>query len=640
MKGWFASLPIQRKLIAMALTVSGAALLAAVVSLVAFDLARFRNAISDATRALAQILADNVAGAVEFEDLGAAQGTLATVRMRPLTTHACVYLADGRLFAAFVLPGNPPCPTVAVEEYSWRTIASVVPVQYKGRTLGVVYVARSLGDIGSRVGVTATAGLLTLLLAAALAFEIARKLQLLISAPIVALSSAAREIGRNEHFQMPAIDAPPDETGALVVAFQDMVTRLTSSNEALRAEIEERRRMQAEREMLLAREREASRLKDEFLAAVSHELRTPLNAISGWTQVLAASQANEQTLAKAIASILRNVDAQKRVIEDLLDVSRIIAGKLQMTLTAVDLRTAVESAIDVIVPAARAKTVRLEATLPDAPCLVQADFDRIRQVLWNVLSNAVKFTPSGGAISVSLRQDDGTYSIVVRDTGIGIAPGFLPFVFERFRQADGTTTREYSGLGLGLAIVKELTELHGGAVSAASPGLGQGATFTVTLPRLVGADEGISHIFDAEAAALPRLDGLTVLAIDDNLDSLEVITSALSDVGARVRIALSGLEALAQFDQERPDVVLCDLAMPGMDGFEVLRQIRRADAAHGRTTPVIALTAYASAEYRARCLAAGFVGHVAKPYLPGEVIREVGVAASRARVQPDLPSAS
>jgi signal transduction histidine kinase/ActR/RegA family two-component response regulator len=624
MRGWFASLPIHRKLIAMAVAVSAVALIAAVSGLVAFDMARFRTGTTDATKALAQIISDNVAAAIVFGDPEAARKTLEGIKLRPYFTRACAYGADGTLFADFHRRGAEPCPSAPVDVQDWHVTASLVPVLQKGRTVGSVYVERSLADLGNRVVVTAGAGLFTLLLASALAFELARKLQLLISKPIVQLSAAAREIGRDEHFQMPAIEAPPDETGALVTAFQDMVKRLVSSNEALRAEVEERRRMQAEREQLLAREREASRLKDEFLAAVSHELRTPLNAISGWTQVLATSTPSEQTLGKAVASILRNIEAQKRVIDDLLDVSRIIAGKLQMATTAVDLRTVIESAVEVIVPAARAKSVRLEVTLPTAACYAQVDFDRIRQVLWNVLSNAVKFTPAGGRIGVTVTENAGSYSVAVTDTGIGISPAFLPHVFERFRQADGSTTREYSGLGLGLAIVKELTELHGGTVSAASAGQGQGATFTITLPRL--AD---SYGLPLEAplpVSIARLDGVQVLAIDDNVDALEVLTSTLSDAGAAVRIALSGLEGLGRFQETAPDVVLCDLAMPGLDGFEVLRQIRFLDAATGRSTPVLAVTAYASAEYRERCLSAGFQGHLPKPYNPGDVIGAVAAA--------------
>ena len=469
-----------------------------------------------------------------------------------------------------------------------------------------------------------------LLFAGAVAFGVARRLQETISRPIVSLASAARAIGRDQRTELPHIDAPPDETGALVGAFSDMVRRLVSSNEALTLEVEERRRMQAEREALLAREREANRLKDEFLAAVSHELRTPLNAIMGWTQVLASmnpADRSEQTVTKAIASLSRNAQAQNRVIEDLLDVSRIITGKLQLKLTAIDLRLAIESAVEVVTSVAAAKQVSLDVALPPVASIVQGDFDRVRQIMWNLLSNAIKFTSPGGTVSVRVTSDDTGYTTVVTDTGIGIPPEFVPHVFERFRQADGSTTREHGGLGLGLALVKELTELHGGTVGASSGGAGLGSRFTFTLPRLIAAAD--AEPAGAAAQALPRLDGIDVLAVDDNGDALDIITAALANAGARVRVALSGLEALERLRDRPANVVLCDLAMPGMDGFTVLKEIRERDSREGRSTPVLAVTAYASSEYRERCLRAGFHGHIAKPFKTADLVREVAAVLER-----------
>jgi len=299
-------------------------------------------------------------------------------------------------------------------------------------------------------------------------------MQQLISRPIVALAGAARAIGR-DRFELPEISAPPDETGELVRSFRDMVQRLASAN--------------AERDDLLRRERQASRLKDEFLAALSHELRTPLNAILGWTQILEATDPDPQMVAKAVASVSRNARAQSRVIEDLLDVSRIVTGKMQLSLAAVDVRATLQAAVDVIAPAASAKRIRVDVAVPPVPCIVQADPDRLRQVLWNLLSNAVKFTDAGGTVAASVVEGEREFSIAIADTGIGISAEFLPFVFERFRQADGSPTREHGGLGLGLAIVKDVVELHSGTVRAGSDGPGRGATFIVVLPRLVGAPE-------------------------------------------------------------------------------------------------------------------------------------------------------
>ncbi len=625
---WFASLPIHRKLIAMALAVSTAALLAAMAGLLAFDVARFRSTSTEGAHVLAQVISENAAAAIVFDDAEAARQMLRSVEGLPVVSRACVYRADGTLLAGYYRSSDLRCPATPVPARSWHAVSSRVPVVRNGREVGAVYVERTLSDLPGRVIATTAAGLFMLLLAGVLAFGLARWMQVLISRPIVQLARAAREIGRGELTEMPPVAAPPDETGELVQAFSDMVRRLMTSNRALTAEVEERRRMQAEREELLSREREASRLKDEFLAAVSHELRTPLNAILGWTQVLASTKPTDEILAKAIASLLRNARAQNRVIEDLLDVSRIITGKLQLTLTAVDLRSAMESAVEVITPVASAKGVHLELIAPALPCVVQGDFDRIRQVLWNLLSNAVKFTSAGGVVSTRLGDEERGYAVSVTDTGMGIAPTFLPHVFERFRQADGSTTREHGGLGLGLAIVKELTELHGGTVRATSPGPGRGATFTITVPRLVGGLSDAASSGDVEDE-YARLDGIQVLAVDDNPDALDVLASALSVAGARVRTATSGMQALDQIRRERPSIVLCDLAMPGMDGFDVLRRIRTLDDVRARDVPVLAVTAYASDEYRDRCREAGFQGHVAKPYNTTTLIREIAEVVAR-----------
>jgi signal transduction histidine kinase len=486
MNRWFASLPIHRKLVAMALVVSTVAVTAAVAGLIVFDLLRFRTAAADGAQTLAQIIADNSSAAIVFGDTEAAQSILASLRARPVIVRACVYRADGSLFASYVQAGDR-CPDAPRQMLGWRRLAVEAPVVRNGATVGNVYLERLLTDLRDRVFVTAASGLMMLLLAVGLAFALAHRLQRVISRPIVALAAAARAIGHDEQHPLPDIPAAPDETGQLVTAFGEMVQRLVSSNAALRDEVQERRRMEAEREGLLAREREASRLKDEFLAAISHELRTPLNAILGWTQVLTRGTPSPETLDKAIASLARSAQAQNRVIDDLLDVSRIIAGKMQLTFASIDLRVVVESAVDVVEPVAAAKRIALDVDIPQGPCFVQGDADRLRQVFWNLLSNAVKFTPTGGSVAVRVRAEGGVWAVSVTDTGVGVPASFIGQVFERFRQADGSLTREHGGLGLGLAIVKELTELHGGTARAASEGPGRGATFTVTLPKLGAA---------------------------------------------------------------------------------------------------------------------------------------------------------
>ena len=629
MKRWFAGLPLHRKLMALAFGVSAVALVAAIAGLALFDVARFRTAAAGDAHALAQVLAENTAAALVFDDADAAAATLGSVRVRPTVVLACVYRADGTPLAWFAQARRAdPCPPRPADRETWTSVASTAPVERNGNVVGTVYVERDLSDLGNRMIATAGSGVLVLLFGAGIAFVLARLLQGTISRPIVGLAQAARGVGRDGSYVMPAIDAPPDEVGELVRAFDDMVRRvgdttsaLMSSNEALRREVEQRERMQVEREALLASEREASRLKDEFLAAVSHELRTPLNAILGWTQILQARPPSPETLERGIASLARNAQAQNRVIQDLLDISRIITGKLQLAMHPVDLREVVQTSIEVVDPLAVSRKVDVQAVLPDEPCLVHGDYDRLRQVVWNLLSNALKVTPAGGRVDVRLEHRDAQCTLTVVDTGVGIPLAFLPHVFERFRQADGSTTREQGGLGLGLAIVKELTDLHGGTVRAESDGPGRGARFTVSLPAATSMPQpDAAHVNEGTG---PRLDGLRVLVVDDNADAVDVLKMALDRAGARVSTALSGEEAVSAWVASPFDVLVCDLGMPGTDGFEVLRRIRAIDSAAGRTTRALAVTAYASDDYRVRCLHAGFSGHLSKPYSLVDAVQAV-----------------
>jgi signal transduction histidine kinase len=307
------------------------------------------------------------------------------------------------------------------------------------------------------------------------------------------LAEAARAIERHpERGPLKNLPDGTDELGELGRAFRAMVDQLLLANEALRREVDERKRVEAEREQLLIRERHASRLKDEFLAAVSHELRTPLNVVLGWVQILDETTPDSRTANQALAAISRNVKAQARVIEDLVDVSRLVTGKMHLEFATVDLRRILESALEVVGPGVSAKSIHLRLECADARYEVRGDRDRLQQIFWNVLANAVKFTPAHGRITVTLVTDGPSYLMTVSDTGSGIAPSFLPHVFERFRQADQSPTRTHGGLGLGLSIVKELVELHGGTVTAASDGIGCGASFSIRLPKQAPA--GVNHL--------------------------------------------------------------------------------------------------------------------------------------------------
>jgi CheY-like chemotaxis protein/nitrogen-specific signal transduction histidine kinase len=400
---------------------------------------------------------------------------------------------------------------------------------------------------------------------------------------------------------------------------------LKRSNEALQREIEERRRVETEREAALAREREANRLKDEFLAAVSHELRTPLNAMMGWAQVLATAPPTEETIRKAVTSIVKNARAQTRVIEDLVDVSRIATGKMRLNFQPLDLRSVVASTIESMEPVATAAGVRLEQVVPRETCFVAGDRDRLQQVLWNLVSNGVKFTPGGGTVSVTLTRLNHEITVAVSDTGIGISPSFLPHVFDRFRQADGSLTREHGGLGLGLAIVKELTELHGGSVSAASEGQNRGARFSFVLPEL---SVEVHQEQAKEETALPSLEGITVFAVDDNDDAVAMIAASLGNAGARVDTFTNPVDALAAWQQQPADVLVCDLAMPHMSGLDLLANIRRVDSTRGVFTPAVAVSAHASEQHKAESLRGGVQFHLSKPLHQDALVRAVAEVAA------------
>jgi signal transduction histidine kinase len=634
LRRWFERLPIHRKLVTLALVVSAASLMIAMLGLSLIDLWRYRSTSADDATALAQVLAENVAAAVAFDNTEETEDLLGSVRVRGEVARACVYLPDGELFAGFAR-GTGACPEVMRDDDAWSRVAGVAPVVRNERLFGTVYVARDLSDVGRRLAVMSLAGLSMLLVAGLTAYGLAQRVHGSISRPISQLAATARAFGRDHSVDMPPIRALPDEVGELVTSFGEMTARtraatdeLRRSNEALRREIEERRRVEHEREQALHREREASRLKDEFLATVSHELRTPLNAIAGWAQILGSTNPNAETRRRATASILKNARAQARVIEDLIDVSRIVTGKLRLAFTPVDLRGIVTSGVESIHLAASGKGVRVEMRMPDHSCTVVGDRDRLQQVLWNLLSNAVKFTPAGGTVSVSLDQDGAWMVIEIADTGIGVAREFLPFVFERFRQADGSLTREHGGLGLGLAIVRDLTEMHGGVVTVTSEGRNRGARFTVRLPEYVPRDDAESSTPEADMDLGPPLNGIRVLAVDDNEDAVALMAVALTRAGAQVETATSAPDAVTLWERHACDVLVCDLAMPQMSGFEVLERIRAIDACRGRVTPAIAVSAYASEHYQARSVQAGFSGHVSKPFGAGDIVRAVARAVA------------
>ena len=404
--------------------------------------------------------------------------------------------------------------------------------------------------------------------------------------------------------------------------------------------IEELQRAEAERAEALVREREAraaaeaaSRLKDEFLATVSHELRTPLTSILGWSNLLRSGSLEQQNAAKALEVIERNAQNQKRLIDDLLDVSRIVGGKLLLDVRETELARVLEDAVEVVRPAADAKRIRLSSSSDGQAWAVSGDPGRLRQVFWNLLSNAIKFTPEGGRVEVRLERDGARARVTVSDTGRGLDADFLPHVFERFRQADARTTRAFDGLGLGLAIVRHLVEAHGGTVSAESAGAGQGAAFTVHLPLSAALTDGTGSPAGRRPAAdlAEPLLGLRVLVVDDDEDARDLIVAVLGCSGAEVRSSGSAAEALATLRGWRPDVLLSDIGMPREDGYDLIARVRALDDAQGGRVPAAALTAYARDEDRRLARAAGFQMHMAKPVNPSELV----AAVARLAVQTD-----
>jgi len=367
----------------------------------------------------------------------------------------------------------------------------------------------------------------------------------------------------------------------------------------------------------------ANRTKDEFLATLSHELRTPLNAILGWAQLLRIGGLPQDELTHGLETIERNAKVQAQLIEDLLDLSRIISGKLRLEMRPIDLPTVLAAALDSVRPAAEAKSIRIVPLLDAAASPVLGDAGRLQQVVWNLLSNAIKFTPARGTVELVLQRLGGRAEIIVSDTGMGIKPDFLPHVFERLRQADSSSTRRHGGLGLGLAIARHLIESHGGTIEARSAGENRGATFIVSLPLSLNAvvktaEPDVSDS-DTGLGLRRRLEGVRVLVVDDEPDARELVSRALQRDGADVLAASSAAEALGAIDELNPDVLVSDIAMPGEDGYELIRQLRSRERSHGRHLPAVALTAYARKEDRERALRAGYQEHLAKPVEPAQL---------------------
>ena len=458
--------------------------------------------------------------------------------------------------------------------------------------------------------------------------------------------AAIRQGQRVDHFETvrQTKDGRLIHISLMVSPVRDAENRIVGVSKVAR-DITERKRLEedaratdSERRAAFAREQKAraeaeavNRSKDEFLATLSHELRTPLNAVFGWARMLADGQLDAETTRKATDAILRNATAQIQLVEDLVDVSRIVTGKMQLELRPVDLKVVVEAALDAVRPAATIKDITLDVAIDPRLDPIVGSPERLQQVVWNLLSNAVKFTPKRGRVHVEVRLADAEVQLTVSDTGQGIVADVLPYVFDRFRQGDSGSTRRYGGLGIGLALVRHLVELHGGTVRAESPGVGQGATFTVQLPvPSVKLVQPLAQLGAAHQSTPVDLRELDLLIVDDDVDGLEMCRIILIGSGARVKACTSSAQALEALAGDWwPHILIADLDMPEENGFTLLRRARALAGARGRNLPAVALTAYGSADDRRRILAAGFNLHLAKPVDPEELRLTVASLAGR-----------
>jgi signal transduction histidine kinase/ActR/RegA family two-component response regulator len=585
-------LPIGQKLVAVGILASALALAVSSVIFLTSTLVSLRRGVVMQMRVQSSMIGDNVAGALAFLDPETASEVLSALHATDEIDYACLYGGSGELFASY-FNGPGTCPAAAPpdqETVGDRQILISQGIVYKGRRQGTLLLSGNFGQVQARLANQGVAAITAIILGVIAAVVLSTRIQRVIARPIRDLAATAAAISRGGDYSLRATKHGNDEIGQLVSTFNTMVAEVERREEQLRG---------------------ANRVKDEFLAALSHELRTPLNAVLGWIQVLRTTPPDPAVTVRAYESIERNARAQVTLIEDLLDISRIITGKLHFKTETVELGPIVEAALEVVRPAAAAKGITIERHLDAAPVTVTGDPHRLQQIAWNLLSNAVKFTPRGGRVVVTLRGEIDQIVLEVSDNGIGIPPEFLPHVFDRFRQADGSLSRRHGGLGLGLAIAHELTELHGGQIRAESEGEGRGATFVVALPRRAPASE--PSAVDAPAVAM-RLDSLRVLVVDDDDEARTLAATVVTSMGGAVESLATAEEALTRLGQVKFDVLLCDLAMPGTDGFELIRRLRQIEQHTSRPTPAVAVSAHVGQGAEARAKAAGFQAFVAKPY--------------------------
>jgi signal transduction histidine kinase/ActR/RegA family two-component response regulator len=629
----------------MILVTSGIAVTLSSVSHFVNDYQTARRLAVEELENTAAIVLLSAKSALMFQDPDVAKEALHSVIELPEVRTACLFDKNGRLFMPYrrdetaqVCPQTAPPDGRAVEQ--GRIIVSKGGIDTDGERFGSMLIRADLSAVEQQLRTQVLILLAVLLIALGVATLLSAWLQSLVSEPISALARAASAVSAQGDYSIRARRTTDDELGMLVDTFNRMLDRiqtrereLSQANEELRHEIAERKRAEQERAELLVREREANRLKDEFLATLSHELRTPLNAILGWTRLLRGHALPESSIEPALEKVERNAQMQARLVEDLLEVSRITTGKLRLDSRPVDLVAITRTALESIGPLAENRGLTLERDIADDTMPTSGDPDRLHQVIWNLLANAVKFTPPGGTVRVTLRRMGEVDELIVSDNGIGIEPSFLPNVFETFRQADASSTRAHGGLGLGLSIVRHLVEAHGGTVTAESAGRDQGATFTVRLPVRAARPAGSNNSGTFPLEGL--LQDLSAVVVSDDPAARERLQAAMEAAGANVREASSADEAAALCRAAPTDILVSDLAMPHRDGYSLMEELRTAPAGV-RPRIAVALSERGEPEDRARSIHAGFDEHVATPVDPAVLVR---MLSQHLRRGPDVRAA-
>jgi len=628
MRGWFGSIRSFAAKVTLLMTLtSGVAIVAVSFTLAASDYFNRRQETLAALHSQTAIVAMNSSAPLAFNDRSAANEALSAFQSLAGVASASLYDTSGNVFAKYrrregVAPESAAELPPGLFGTSW--LAQRFPIAEKGQRLGALEVIYDLSGLQHHLWQALGLSVLISAIAVALVFLFSLRIRRLLIRPIALLGETARNVSQTRDYAQRARKVSDDELGAFTDTFNQMLEQIqkqdieiqTSRAEALRA----------------------NQLKDEFLATLSHELRTPMAPIVGWAQILRMSAGDQNKVLQAATVIERNARAQSKIIDDLLDMSRIVSGKVKLEVRDIDLADVVGAAIDIVAPSAAAKTIALQRDVAPGIALLRGDPHRLQQVVWNLLSNAIKFTPAGGRVRVALQREPGQVRLSVSDTGQGIPTEFLPHVFERFRQADSTNTRQHAGLGLGLAIVKQLVELHGGSVAAESNGTNQGATFVVCLPVAATRTLGDTPLTEARGVPLSTdaqpLRGTRVLLVDDEKDTRDLLEQVLVLAGADVCACASAAIALAALDEFQPQLLISDIAMPEMSGHDLIRRIRAMAAPFG-ALPAIALTAFARPDDRTRALQAGFHQHLAKP-----VDNEVLIGAARAALQDTSTSVS